>query len=95
MIYPTKNHSVWGEGTKVIHHSSILWTHFMLGNVLSGEISDMVFALTDYRLETSWKEQLAMRPHAINYRLTLAIQTYMTQLLMDAKLSKEPLKFGL
>lgn len=85
-------------GRKDQSHSSLkhfVDTYFTLGHVLSGEISDMVFALTDYRLETSWKEQLAMRPHTINYRLTLAIQTYMTQLLMDAKLSKEPLKFGL
>lgn len=53
-------------GRKDQSHSSLkhfVDTYFMLGNVLSGEISDMVFALTDYRLETSWKEQLAMRPH--------------------------------
>lgn len=67
----------------------------MLGNVLSGETSDMVLALKDYRLNTMWKGQLAMRPHTINYRLMLAIQTYMTQMLMDAQLSKEPLNFGL
>lgn len=51
----------------------------MLGNVLSGEISDMILALKDYRLDTMWKGQLAMRLHTINYRLILAIQTYMTQ----------------
>lgn len=67
----------------------------MLGNVLSGETSDMVLALKDYRLDTMWKGQLAMRPHTINYRLMLAIQTYMTQMLMDAQVSKEPLNFGL
>lgn len=48
----------------------------MLGNVLNGEISNTVFALRDHRLETTWKGQLAVRSHTINYKLIFAIQIY-------------------
>lgn len=54
MIHPMTKYSLWGREDQ--SHSSIqafLDMYFMLDNMLGGEISDMVLALRDHRLETT------------------------------------------
>lgn len=66
----------------------------MLGNKLSGEISDMILALRDQGLDNM--KRTAGNETTYNQLQTDSCHTdlYTTQLLMDAKLSKEPQMFG-
>ena len=64
----------------------------MLGNVLSGEISEMVLALRDHNVKRTVGNETTY-----NQLQTDSCHTdlYKTQQLMDARLKTEPQNFGL